>query len=187
MELVRKYFFKWKWELKALHKHADRFICVPFTSCQPTFLRRYLVNRCLCRNLIQTLRSLHCDLVYFCFLKSHSLHRGLPGLLSPGREMGDLPAGKSPLSSYKMWAWDPRQQTRTLGCDSHWGAGECQERMGFRQLCELDRAPHIVTWEPRGRWGTGLTAPEPPGGARTEGPATGSDSHPNLRELRDPG
>lgn len=45
-----------------------------FRLCQPTFLRRYLVNRCLCRNLIQTLRSLYCDLVYFCFLKAHQFH-----------------------------------------------------------------------------------------------------------------
>lgn len=37
-------------------------------------------------------------------------------------------------------------------------AGECQQH---RQLCELTRAPYVVTWQPRG-WGrSGLTAPDP--------------------------
>lgn len=63
---------------------TNSFMCLS-PLAKPTFHRRYVVNHHLCRNLIQTLRLLYCDLVYFCFLKSHPFHQWFPGLPSPAR------------------------------------------------------------------------------------------------------
>lgn len=64
-----------------------------------------------------------------------------------------------------------------VSAKNEWAAGSCVSWTELR----------TAAWEPCGWPGAGLTAPEPPGGAQPEAPATGSDSHPDPRELRDSG
>ena len=123
---------------------TDSFMCLS-PPAKPTFQRRYLVNRCLCRNLIQTLRSLHCDLVYFCFLKSHQCHRWLPGLLSPGRETGNVPARKDLFSMRQEPEGSPH--TKHSGVTAPGNAGKCQPQAGHGQPSEQDRDPPVMTRE----------------------------------------
>lgn len=161
MEFVRQDCFKWKWEWKALHRYADRSIHAPVASCQATFQRRYLVCLCLCRNLIQTLRSLHCDLVYFCFLKSHQFH-------------GDFLAC---LALEGRWAGSQRVRPLVLWRACAWGVSHTKAR---RVTATGTKRHHCATpgsWQScscnhmgaRGCGKAGLTAPGPPGGTQNEG------------------
>ena len=106
---------------------TDSFMCLS-PLAKPTFQQRHSINHCLCRNLIQSLRSLHCDWVYFCFLKSQEFHRWLPDPPSLGKGVGGLPTGKILLSSNR---------------DSDWGAHHSQDTQGSQPLGILVRAENV--------------------------------------------
>lgn len=146
---------------------TNSFMCLS-PLAKPTFHWRYVVNHHLCRNLIQTLRSLYCDLVYFRFLKSHPFQRWLPGLPSPGRGREVSWQGKDPCVHTEREPEGP-PKPQHAGVTATGNTGERQQSAGHRWPCELDRSPRAIAWEPRGWEGAGLTAPGPAWGAGTEG------------------
>lgn len=124
---------------------TNSFMCLS-PLAKPTFHWRYVVNHHLCRNLIQTLRSLYCDLGYFCFLKSHPLHRWLPGLPSPGCGRKVSRQGKDPvfiqnesLGASRCFSTGPRATGNV---------GERQQRVGHRWPCKLDGSFHVISGSP---------------------------------------
>lgn len=126
---------------------TNSFMCLS-PLAKPTFHWRYVVNHHLCRNLIQTLRSLYCDLVYFRFLKSHPFHRWLPGLPSPGRGREVSWQGKDPCVHTEP---EPNRPPRDHPGECWWAPTKCGAQVvmwaGQKSSCDCLGAP----WLGRGR------------------------------------
>lgn len=153
---------------------------------KPTFQRRHSINHCLRRNLIQSLGSLHCDWVYFCFLKSQEFYRWLPDLPSLGKGVGGLLTGKNLLSSNSDLSLRDLPQLGHSRFTAPGNPGECWKHSGHRQPCELVRDPHVITREPCGWGGSGLITPKwrkGPGLRAKSGSGTNSDP-PELCDIR---
>lgn len=148
---------------------TNSFMCLS-PLAKPTFHWKHVVNHHLCRNWIQTLRSLFWALVLFLFSEIPSVSPETSRPAQPWKGTGGLLAGKCPLSSYRagVWGCPPLNSHSTQGWLPLGNTGEHQQLGGHKWPVWSRLNSPCDYMGGRGWGGAGLTASGPAGGAGTE-------------------